>query len=98
MNGKQQHVQQVQRGTQRRKQQGRGNRPVELWRVPPELPELEPIEIPNDPSAMIRSLGDPPMNAAVQAGGYFAMVVDRVSGIARALAMSVDMLPKPDAD
>ena len=47
---------------------------------------------------MLRSLGDPPMNNAVAAGHYFSAVVERVSGIARALAMSVDLLDAHDRD
>jgi len=90
--------QQTRTTNQRRKPQARSGRTVDIWRTAAPLPELEPISIPSDPSAMIRSLGDPPMNAAVQAGGYFAMVVERVSGMARALALSVDILPPPDRD
>ena len=82
---------------QRRKQQGRSNRPVDIWRTPAPLPDLDPIVVPHDPAAMIRSLGEPPMNHAA-AGGYFATVVERVSGIARALALSVDILPTNDPE
>jgi len=84
MNGKQ-----PTRGNQRRRQQGRPNRPTDIWRTPGPLPELEPITPWSEPSAMIRSLGDPPMNAAVAAGGYFATVVDRVAGMAQVLVLTL---------
>ena len=95
MNAKQQ---QHMRTNQRRKQQGRRGGQVDIWRAPAPLPELDPIALPREPSAMLRSLGDPPMNNAVAAGHYFSAVVERVSGIARALAMSVDLLDAHDRD
>jgi hypothetical protein len=34
---------------------------VDIWRVPAELPASEPIAVPQDVGALLRSLGDPPM-------------------------------------
>ena len=70
----------------------------DIWRLPPDLPELEPIQPAQDPAAMIRSLGDPPMNAGPAAGGYFATVVERTSAMARVIATTFGLMADPDAD
>lgn len=51
---------------------------------------------PPDPSALLRSLGLPPMPDEVGAQHHFATVVDRASMIASALALSADLIPTDD--
>lgn len=89
----------------RRKQPG--NRPrkqsapkvVDLWRPVPKLPEPERIVPVTDPTAVLRSLGDPPLQGqGAVAEHYLAAVVKRASGMATALAMAADLLAEPSRD
>jgi hypothetical protein len=82
---------------QRRKpqQQQRKQAPVDVWRRPADLPDLEPIALPVDVSALVRSLGDPPMIGSGAAGHYFGAVVERAAAMAVALAVSADVLADP---
>ena len=45
-----------------------------------------------DATALLRSLGEPPMNGAIEAGYTFGAVVERAAGIATALAFSAGLL------
>jgi hypothetical protein len=49
-----------------------------------------------DAGALIRSLGDPPMNNGNAAGHYFAAVIERAAVVATALALSADLLAVTD--
>ena len=69
----------------------RSNRPVDLWRPVPPLPPAEPITPAPDPTALIRSLGDPPLRFH-EADHYLAAVVERAAGLAAALAASGGLL------
>jgi len=72
-------------------------RPTDLWRPVPQLPEVEKVAATQDPSVLLRSLGDPPlMNKSVIAGHYIATVIERSAALASALAASADLLVKPD--
>jgi hypothetical protein len=71
---------------------------VDIWRVPGPLPEIEPIAVPPDPGALLKSLGDPPMRDGATAAEAFIEVVQRASAIAAALALSVDLLAEPADD
>jgi hypothetical protein len=72
-------------------------KPTDLWRPVPQLPEVEPVVVSNDPGALLRSLGDPPlMSKSTVAGHYMATVVERAAGLASALAASADLLRIPD--
>ena len=64
----------------------------DIWRTPPPLPESKPITIPPDASAVVRSLGPPPLPAAADAGDHFTTVVERAAAIAAALALSAGLL------
>jgi hypothetical protein len=69
----------------------------DLWRLPETpLPPVEPITVPGDVGALLRSLGDPPMRNGVAAAGYFGTVVGRAAGVALALAYSADLVASPD--
>ncbi len=88
------------RGGQRRKSKrgGQQGHKVDLWRTPPELPDVEPIAVPHEVGAMLRSLGDPPMNNGAAAGRYFSVVIERAAAVAVALAVSADVLDQGDRD
>ena len=87
------------RGNQRRRngQKGTRNPRVDIWRDVEALPPLEPISISRDATALLRSLGEPPMNNAIEAGYTFGSVVERGAGIATALiaALAPDLLATP---
>jgi hypothetical protein len=89
----------------RRKQTGsrprRPNSPksVDLWRPVPKLAEPEPIVPVGDPTAVLRSLGDPPLQGqGAVAEHYLAAVVERAAGLATALAVAADLLAQPPED
>jgi hypothetical protein len=71
----------------RRRRSGRKGKakPVDLWRPVPPLPEPEPIVPAGDPTALIRSLGEPPLPGA-GAEMAIAAVIARAAGLAEALA------------
>lgn len=88
---------QQQRSSNRRRR--RKNKPVDLWRPVPQLAEPEPIATVGDPTAMLRSLGPPPLHGQGAAPEhYLAAVVERAAGLAVALAASSDLLTRPEED
>lgn len=90
---------QVQGRNNQRRRNGQKNRApkIDIWREGEPLPPLEPIAISRDATAMLRSLGEPPMNNAIEAGYTFGSVVERGAGIATALiaALAPDLLATP---
>jgi len=86
-----------QRGNQRRQRRPKPPAPVDIWRTPPELPEVEPIVVPAEVDALLRSLGEAPaIGGSAVADHYFAAVVQRTAAVARALALSADLLADAD--
>ncbi|MEY2588702.1 MAG: hypothetical protein QOJ67_686 [Acidimicrobiaceae bacterium] len=84
---------------QGRKPSDRQPRPSELWRATPEPPPAEEITPVGDPSALLRSLGPPPLTGqGATAEHYLAAVVARAAGLAAALAAAGDLLADPEAD
>lgn len=78
------------RPNQRRRPAAR--RPAnDVWREPAELPEVQPIAVPTDVGALLRSLGDPPMHRAT-AGQWFTAVAERAATVGVALAHSADLV------
>ena len=71
---------------------------VDIWNDPGALPDIEPIAIPPEVGALLRSLGDPPMVDGSAAGQAFAAVLERAAAIAAALAFSVDLLAQDAND
>ncbi len=72
----------------------------DLWRPAPPMPDPAPIVPLRDPTALLRSLGDPPLQGQSQvAQHYLGAVVERAAGLATALAAAADLLadPPPDA-
>ena len=85
------------RGGQQRNRRPKPARPVDIWASPAELPAVEPIVIPNGVDALVRSLGDGPMiGGSTVLDGYVIAVVERTAAVARALAISADVLADPD--
>jgi len=86
-----------------RRRNGRGpkprNGPLELWRAVPQLPDAAPVVPVPDPTALLRSLGDPPLPGQGAVGGHvLTAVVERAAGLATALAATADLLAEPPAD
>ena len=71
-------------------------KPVDLWRPVPQLADPEPIVPAADPTVLLRSLGDPPLQGqGAVAEHYLAAVVERAAGLATALAAAADLLERP---
>ncbi|CAN5742884.1 hypothetical protein BH10ACT1_BH10ACT1_42800 [soil metagenome] len=89
---------------QPRRNQGRrrrSNKPkvVDVWRPVPRLADPEPIVTSSDPSALVRSLGNPPLpGQGAVAGHYLAAVVERSSSVAAALAGAYGLLAETASD
>ena len=83
------------RNRQSQQQQPRAHRPVDMWRPVPPLPPAEKVSPAPDPTALIRSLGDPPLRFH-EADHYLAAVVERAAGLAAALAASGGLLAPAD--
>jgi hypothetical protein len=72
----------------------------DIWRATEPLGEIRPIAVPDEPSALLRSLGDPPVANAANMARTFVAVIERAAATAAALALSADLLagadPGPD--
>jgi hypothetical protein len=93
----------------RKQQQGQGQgrrrgakksrakqKPLDLWRPVPPLPEVQPIVPAGDPTALVRSLGEAPLSVpGAPAEITIAAVVDRAAGLAMALAAAGGLLAQP---
>ncbi len=80
-------------------QRRRPNRPkpVDLWRPVPRLDDPAPIVPAKDPTALLRSLGDPPLQGqGAVAQHYLAAVAQRAAGLATALAAASGLLAEED--
>ncbi|MCB1257662.1 MAG: hypothetical protein KDB26_11180 [Microthrixaceae bacterium] len=71
--------------------------PAEFWRAAPEPPDPEEIDPSEYPTALINSMGTPPLpGQASVAEHYFAAVVERAAGVATAVAASAGLLDSGD--
>lgn len=87
------------RQAQNRRGRPQKRKPVDLWRPVPPLPEPAPIVPAADPTALVRSLGDPPLQGQGQvAEHYLAAVVERAAQLATALAAAGGLLGAADDD
>ena len=84
------------RSNQRRRGQAKRSASAEIWADSPPLPELAPIARPDQVSALIRSLGEAPMNVRSTADKYFITVIERAAAAAVGLAFSADLLAGED--
>lgn len=89
---------------QKRKQQQRRRRSpaaraAALWSPVAPLEAPEPIAPATDPTAVLRSLGEPPLQGqGVVAEHYLAAVVEQAAGLATALAAAGGLLAQPETD
>lgn len=84
---------------QNRRPQPRKPKAVDLWRPVPLLPAAESIAPAADPTALLRSLGDPPLQGqGAVAEHYLAAVIERAAMLATALAASAGLLAGPEDD
>lgn len=82
------------RGSPQRRQKPRG-----LWAPVPPPDAPEPITAVSDPSALIDSLGAPPLKGhSSVAEHYLAAVVERAATLAAGLADVAGLLAHPDED
>ena len=86
-----------------KKQQGRRRRgpkkPVDLWRRVPKLPDPEPITVAMDPTVLLQSLGDPPLQGhSTAAEHYLAAAVKGAAQMAEILATVAGLVAQPEAD
>jgi hypothetical protein len=80
----------------RRRKKAKG---FDVWRSGGPLPEAEPIVPLRDATALLRSLGDPPLQGQSQvAQHYLGAVVERAAGLATALAAAAGLLANPADD
>ena len=71
--------------------------PAEFWRIPPKAALPAPIRPAPDPTALLRSLGRPPLDHT-GADRYLGTVAQRAAGLATALAVAADILAETDDD
>jgi hypothetical protein len=76
----------------RRRPRNDRHKPIDLWRPTAELPDFEPIEPVNDPTALLHSLGSAPQLGGTDLSHYLEAAARQSAQIARALAASVDAL------
>jgi hypothetical protein len=80
----------------RKRSRNNRTRQNDLWRPVPALGDIAPIVPAADPTALLRSLGDPPLHGqGMQAEHYLAAVIERAAGLATALAASAGLLGSP---
>jgi len=80
----------------RKRNRGNRHRQHDLWRPVPALGDIESIVPAADPTALLRSLGDPPLHGqGMTAEHYLAAVIERAASLATALAASADLLGSP---
>ena len=74
-------------------------KPTDMWRAVPEAPEPDDITPAVDPTALLRSLGDPPLHGQrVAAGHHLAAVLEVAARLATGLAASADLLAPEGVD
>ncbi len=82
-------------------QQGHGAKTLgaDLWRAVPPVDLPDPVTPAADPTALLRSLGTPPLpGQQAVADHYLAAVVERSAHLATALAAAADLLELPPTD
>jgi hypothetical protein len=82
----------------RRRRPATTGRRADLWRPVPAPPAPAPIVPVPDPTALIDSLGSPPLQGQPAATQYLATVVERAAALATALAASAGLLGEADTD
>lgn len=67
-------------------------RPGDFWRAAPKLDPPAPVVPATNPTALLRSLGSPPLAGQADASRYIGAVIERAAGLATALAVQADIL------
>ncbi len=68
-------------------------KPVDIWRPVPPLPPPDPIIPSSDPTALLRSIGVPPLRGrSDMAEAYLVAVAERAAGLATALAHAAQLV------
>lgn len=82
------------RRNRKRRNRSNAKATAEFWGDPKTLPEpRDDIRITDDPSAVVRSLGRPPLPGQEHASeAYFAAVYGRAVGLASALAAAGELI------
>ena len=71
---------------------------TDLWRVVPPPPDAQAIAPVVDPTALVRSLGPPPLpGQTAYAEHYLAAVVERAAAMAGAVAAAAGVSAEPEA-
>ncbi|NLV54329.1 MAG: hypothetical protein GXY13_01820 [Acidimicrobiales bacterium] len=84
---------------QGRRRRGKKPKAVDLWKPVPVLDPPEPIERAGDATAVIRSLGSPPLKGqGTLADQHLALAVDRTADMAMVLALTAGLMAEPDSD
>ena len=79
-----------------RRRQGTGG---DFWGSSTDAEAVDGIRMSDDPAAMVRSLGPPPLPGHEQAAeAYFAVVYDKAGALAAALAAASDLLQVDEPD
>ena len=71
--------------------------PVDFWRAVPDAGVPAAITPAADPTALLRSLGRPPLPGQASADRHVATVIERAAGLATALAVAADLLAPEEA-
>jgi hypothetical protein len=83
----------------RRSSKGSGSGGRGLWSPAPKLPDPEPIRPASNPTALIESLGPPPLLVhSTAAEHHIAAVVERAVALSTALATSAGVLAAHEDD
>jgi hypothetical protein len=87
-----------QRGRRNRRPQNQRRNPRrDLWSPTPALGEPEPIKPATDPTALIDSLGAPPLRGhSSVAEHHLSAVIERAAAVATALAASAGLLAEEE--
>jgi len=84
-------------GGNQQRTKAKATKAVDLWRPVPAAPVPDDITPAADPTAVLRSLGNPPLaGQGTMADRHFALVIARAAGVATALAAAADLLSLPD--
>lgn len=70
----------------------------ELWQAVPEVEIPGPVLAAPDPTALLRSLGPPPLPGQASADKYMGAVVQKAAAMATALAFAAKALAVDDDD
>ena len=82
----------------RRRKKPSAQRAVErFWATPTAVPQAEPVRPSDDPTAMVRSLGAPPLGALSGPGEHYLQAAyEKAAQVAVALAAAGDLLVDED--